>query len=114
MREDAHGPAKWSPVRRQDHASEVIARVHLDPDGDHLTLEHVQDVAPILERNGALRRAPQKSDWGRHIATIPNVILLRWMTEDGVNLLGLPSAEWGRYIRKKLDDPDWRFLRVDK
>lgn len=94
--------------------SEVIARIHLDSDGDRFTLEHVQDVETILERNAALRRERQQSDWGRHIASIPNVILLRWMTEDGVNLLGMPSEEWGRYIKKKLDDPDWRFLRVDK
>jgi len=94
--------------------TDVAARIHLDPDGDRLTLEHVQDVAPILERNAQLRREPQNSDWGRHIASIPNVILLRWMTEDGVNLIGMPSEEWGRYIKRKLDDPDWRFLRVDK
>ncbi len=92
----------------------VLARIHVDPDGDRLTLEHIQDVEPILERNAALRREPQKSDWGRHIASIPNVILLRWMNEDGVNLLGLSSAEWGRYIKAKLADPDWRFLRVDR
>ena len=94
--------------------SDLVARIHLDADGDHVTLEHVQDVAPILERNAALRAAPQKSDWGRHIASIPNVILVRWMNEDGVNPLGMSSEEWGRYIRRKLDDPDWRNLRVDK
>ena len=86
----------------------------LDADGDRFTLDHIQDDAPIPARNAALRRAPQRSDWGRHIASIPNVILLRWMTEDGVNLLGLPGEEWGKYIKRKLDDPDWRFLRVDK
>ena len=42
----------------------LTARIHLDPDGDHFTLEHVQDVAPILDRNAALRAEPQKSDWG--------------------------------------------------
>jgi len=40
-----------------------------------------QDVEPILEHNAALRRESQKSDWGRHVATIPNVILLRWLNE---------------------------------
>ena len=92
----------------------VAARVHLDSDGDRLTLEHIQDVEPILERNAALRAEPQRSDWGRHIACIPNVILVRWMTEDGVNVLGMSSEEWGQYIKRKLDDPDWRDLRVDK
>lgn len=93
---------------------DVAARIHLDSDGEHVTLEHVQDVTPILARNAALRAEPQKSDWGRHIASIPNVILVRWMNEDGVNVLGMSSEEWSKYIRRKLDDPDWRHLRVDK
>ena len=71
------------------------------------------DVAPILDRNAELRAEPQKSDWGRHVASIPNVVLVRWMNEDGVNVLGMSSEEWGKYIRRKLDDPDWRDLRVD-
>jgi hypothetical protein len=94
--------------------SGVQTRFHLDSNGDDLTVEHVQDVAPILARNAALRAEPQKSDWGRHIASIPNVILVRWMTEDGVNVLGMSSEEWGKYIKRKLDDPDWRHLRVDR
>ncbi len=92
----------------------VQTRFHLDSNGDDLTVEHVQDVAPILERKAQLRAEPQTSDWGRHIASIPNVVLVRWMNEDGVNVLGMSSEEWGRYIRRKLDDPDWRHLRVDR
>ena len=92
----------------------VAARIHLDSGGDAFTIEHVQDVEDILERNARLRAEPQKSDWGRHIASIPNVILVRWMNEDGVSPLGMSSEEWGRYIKRKLDDPDWRFLRVDR
>jgi hypothetical protein len=94
--------------------SGVQTRFHLDSNGDDLTVEHVQDVAPILARNAALRAEPQKSDWGRHIASIPNVILVRWMTADGVNVLGMSSEEWGKYVKRKLDDPDWRHLRVDR
>jgi hypothetical protein len=92
----------------------LAARINLDPDGDHLTLEHVQDVEAILECNKALKSVPQRSDWGRHIATIPNVILVKWMNEDGVNVLGLTGEEWGEFIRRKLADPDWRHLRTDR
>jgi hypothetical protein len=94
--------------------SDVVARVHLDSDGDHFTLEHVQDVAAILARNRALQSEPQKSDWGRHIATIPNVVLVKWMNEEGADVLRMSSREFGAFIRKKLDDPDWRHLRVDR
>lgn len=94
--------------------SGVASRIHLDSDGATLTVERVQDVEAIIERNKLLRTIPQKSDWGRHIATIPNVIIERWMKEDGVNVLGLSSEEWGEFIRKKLDDPDWWHLRTDR
>ena len=75
-----------------------------------------QDVAPILARNQALRREPQRSDWGRHIATIPNVILVRWLNEEyargnvGLRLFG---KEFDALIARKLRDPEWRELRVD-
>lgn len=92
----------------------VAARIHLDTDGDHFTLEHAQDVEPILERNKALRRDPQRSDWGRHIASIPNVIIVKWMVEEGADVLRMSGEEFGAFIRKKLDDPDWRHLRVDR
>lgn len=88
-------------------------RFHLDPNGKDLTVEHVQDVEDIIERNKALQKETQRSDWGRHIASIPNVILVRWMLEENVNVLGMSSDEWGRFVKRKLDDPDWRHLRTD-
>ena len=75
-----------------------------------------QDVEPILERNKALQAEPQPArrvgDWGRHIGTIPNVILVKWMNEEGANVLKMSSDEFGKFIRKKLNDPDWRHLRT--
>ena len=82
-------------------------------DGD-LTVHHHQDCEPILEHNKALRSLPQKSDWGRHIATIPNGVLLKWMLEEGVPIYGMPAHEWDRFLKKKLSDPQWRDLRTDK
>jgi len=76
-----------------------------------------QDVEPILERNAALRRESQKSDWGRHIATIPNVILLRWLNEEYVRgNVGqrLFSQEFDALVARKLADPDWKSLRTDR
>jgi hypothetical protein len=82
-------------------------------DGD-LTVHHSQDVEDIIARNKRLQSEPQRSDWARHIATIPNAILMRWMLEEGAPVLGMPAEEFGRFIRKKLNDPDWRHLRTDK
>ena len=41
-----------------------------------------QDVGPILDRNAELRAQPQRGDFGRHVASIPNVILVRWLNEE--------------------------------
>ena len=94
--------------------SSVLPRIHLHGDGRALTIEHVQDVEAILARNKALQGEPQKSDWGRHIATIPNVVLVQWMNQEGADVLRMSSDEFGTFLRKKLADPDWRHLRVDK
>jgi hypothetical protein len=76
-----------------------------------------QDVEPILELNHALRGEAQRSDWGRHIATIPNVILVRWLNEEyarGNIQLRMFTTEFDELVATKLRDPDWKFLRTDK
>jgi hypothetical protein len=76
-----------------------------------------QDVAPILERNKALRGEAQRSDWGRHVATIPNVILVKWLNEEyaaGNTELRMFTAAFNELVARKLRDPDWAYLRTDK
>ena len=90
--------------------SPVITELKLT-DGT-LAVRHYQDVEDIIERNKRLRSEPQKSEWGRHVATIPNNILLKWMLEEGVPVFGMPAHEWDKFLRKKLNDPDWRDLRT--
>ena len=63
-------------------ATDVLTTLELK-DGD-LVVRSFQDVEDIIARNKRLRGEPQKSDWGRHVATIPNNILLQWMLEEGV------------------------------
>jgi hypothetical protein len=92
-------------------------RLSLDCGEKLIVAETIQDVEPILERNHALRSTPQKSDWGRHIACIPNVILVKWLNEEyarGNVGLRLFSKEFDALVAKKLRDPDWKFLRVDR
>jgi hypothetical protein len=76
-----------------------------------------QDVEPILERNAALRSEPQRSDWGRHVATIPNVILLRWLNEEyarGNISLRMFTKEFQELVARKLRDSEWKYLRTDR
>ena len=76
-----------------------------------------QDVEPVLERNQNLRAEPQTSDWGRHVATIPNVILLKWLNEAharGNTGLRMFTKEFDALVKRKLEDPDWKYLRTDR
>lgn len=92
-------------------------RILLDSNGQDLAVEHIQDVEPILEHNKLLRTMEQKSDWGRHVADIPNVIYVRWLNEEharGNTGLQLFTPEFDAIVQKKLSDPEWMHLRVDK
>ncbi|HEX5509836.1 MAG TPA: hypothetical protein VFX37_15150 [Pseudolabrys sp.] len=92
-------------------------RFHLDPNGRDIAIETIQDVEPILERNHELRREEQRSDWGRHVATIPNVLLVQWLNEAharGHVGLQLFSDEFERIVQAKLRDPDYAYLRTDR
>lgn len=88
----------------------------LQLDGDTLAVETVQDVEPILENNKRLRSEVQRSDWGRHVATIPNVILTRWLNEEyarGNVTIKLFGKEMDELVARKLKDPEWKYLRTD-
>jgi hypothetical protein len=93
----------------------------LKMDNGDLVVERAQDCEPILDRNAALRSMPQKSagteTWGRHVASIPCVIIERWMNEEwqrGNVELKMAGAEFDKMVQRKLNDPDWKWLRTDK
>jgi len=91
-------------------------RIHLDSNGQDITVEMIQDVEPILEHNKLLRSMEQKSDWGRHIASIPNVIMARWLNEEwarGNVSIKLFGPEMDALVDRKLKDPAWAYLRTD-
>lgn len=91
-------------------------RVHLDSNGQDLTIEHVQDVEAIIERNKRLQSQAQKSDWGRHVASIPNVIIMQWLDEEakrGNTSLRMFTPEFDEMVDRKLKDPNWAYLRTD-
>ena len=91
--------------------------VLLDRNDRKIIARSVQDVEPILERNKALRSVPQRSDWGRHVASIPNVILVKWLNEEYVSGnvgLRMYTTEFNELVQRKLQDPDWAYLRTDR
>jgi len=97
--------------------SEMQTEVLLDSNGQDLAIKHTQDVEQILDHNKILRSMEQKSDWGRHIAEIPNVIYIRWLDEEharGNTDLRLFTPEFDAIVKKKLYDPEWAYLRTDR
>lgn len=93
----------------------MLTRLSLDRGEKLIVAETMQDVEPILERNKALQGEAQRSDWGKHVASIPNVILVKWLNEEharGNATLRLFSPEFDALIARKLQDPDWAHLRT--
>lgn len=95
--------------------SDTILIPTVDASEKKITFAVWQDVEDIIENNKKLQNTPQKSDWGRHVASIPNVILHQWLTEEwnrGNTTLKPYSKEFDKIIEKKLRDADWRWLRT--
>lgn len=92
-------------------------RIHKDSNGRDMAVEHIQDVEPILEWNQRARSEEQHSDWGRHVARIPNVIYIRWLEEEiakGRTDLRMFTPEFDEIVKRKLQDPEWAYLRTDR
>ena len=84
---------------------------HFDTLTGDLTIEHKQDVQPILERNKRLQNwddgyGPSR-EW-RRAASIPVGVIYQWLGE-GINVYD-PNHE--EAVRRKLNDPNYRFLRT--
>ena len=91
-------------------------RVLLEKDRS-IVVASQDDVEGVLEHNKKLRSITQRSDWGRHVASIPPVICVKWLNEEwqrGNTLLRFLSPEWDLLVRDKLNDPEWKYLRTDK
>jgi hypothetical protein len=96
--------------------SDVATQWDFDEGERTFILNRVQDVEPHLDYNKQLQAEAQKSDWGRHVAHIPNIFLEKWLREEwnkGNVVLRMFTPEFDALIEKKIKDPDWKFLRTD-
>ncbi len=91
--------------------SELRHRFHGHNDGT-FTVEGIQDVEPILDANKASQNSPQTSKDFRLVASIPMVVIERWIVEDGAPVLHMNGHEFDRFIKRKLRDRDNLFLRA--
>lgn len=45
-----------------------------------------------------------------HVARVPNYLIEKWLVEEGLDVF---NRDHGPALMRKLDDPDYRFLRVN-
>ena len=79
-----------------------------------MSLENVQDVAPLLELNkkelnNDSMYGTQANNGMRKVASIPLVVIEKWKRELGIDIMN--KNDWPK-IKQLLNDPENRFLRT--
>lgn len=97
-------------------ANGLETRWHQSSDGQK-AFEYRQDVEAILDENKA--RQNHSEGWSperlfKHVAHIPTVVLYAWMKQDGVNFFSLKGEEQDAWLKRKINDPDWKFVQASK
>lgn len=89
----------------------VITRSHYNESDDSLTLHWSADVEANIDANRREYNENMNAKYGdmRRVASIPCVIIDKWCADDGINYL---APEHKDALRRKLNDPDNRFLRT--
>jgi hypothetical protein len=86
---------------------------HKNEDGT-TTIETVQDVAPIIERNKRAQVDLGKNTRGKDlfpVASIPMLVLHEWLTKYGVNAFD-KNHEHG--VRRLLNSNEYRYLKTSE
>ena len=78
------------------------------------TIERVQNIAPILDRNKALyndgdykQKTMKDSFW--HAAHIPMIVIEKWRNEEGIDVF---NPEHINKVRAKLNSSEYQYLRT--
>jgi len=89
-----------------------VSSKYLFKDGDlHVTRK--QDVEPYLDFNKEMSGEAKKfAPTFRQIASIPNVVLEKWINDEGAPVLSMGKEEFSKFVRRKLEDPDWKYLKT--
>lgn len=93
-------------------AGGVTTKGHYDEHTDTLIVQRTADVTANIEQNKRLYNANYHQTFTgdmHEVADIPCEIFDQWCREDGVNYL---QPEHAQALKRKLNDPDNRFLRT--
>jgi hypothetical protein len=72
------------------------------------------DISDVLDankeqQNHGARPGALQPQWGRHVARIPPLIVVKWLNEYGINIYD-PAHE--KAMIRKLNDSEWRWLKT--
>jgi hypothetical protein len=100
-------------LARADRAGMLLTEHRTDPATGDVIVRRTQDVEPYLDRNKELAwsdgaRGYNADKSRRHVAEIPLIVVEQWLRE-GINVL--KPEDWPK-VRKRLNDPEYRHLRV--
>ena len=93
-------------------SDELFDSIQHDTLNDSLTVTHSQDVSGVLAANKKAREDAEGRKMGetQRVASIPSVIVMEWMKE-GINVMA-PNREDFKRMKKKLNSPEWAYLRT--
>jgi hypothetical protein len=75
------------------------------------TVETIQNIEPILDRNKRIaENLNKKEDWW-HIGTIPDMLVLEWAKESGHKPYSKP---WHVYAMKQMNKPEYSKLNPNR
>lgn len=92
-----------------------VTRQYYSDDKGNITVNASQDLTTLLDRNKAAANDRGKditSDYANPIGTIPHVVALKWLNDEGWWWMDADhDPEVDRKLKRKLNDPEWRYLR---
>lgn len=95
-----------------------VTRQFFSDDEGNITVNTIQDVEPLLDRNKAVANDRLKKvdgDYSLPVATVPPVVMMHWLQTEGwwfYDAFTDPDVE--KKLNAKLNDPDWRHLRTSE
>lgn len=101
-------------ILEYDPWSGITTTFDYDSSTDTTILYREQDVSAILDLNKALANETEhtrrgiKSGWW-HYATIPNIVIEKWLREFGVNAY---DKDHEKAVYRLLNQPEYRYLKT--
>lgn len=95
--------------------SRVFTKLHNNPHSEEIIAVSIQDCDDILAYNHLIRGENRAGDGGKLKYSIPLNVLNMWLYEEwtkGNHSLRLYSAEFDELVKRKMQDSDWKNLKV--